>query len=624
MSTPLSSSPNALLQDMLAAYRAGDMAGVLALGQQLGAIATADDTAVLLYGAALQSVGRLDEASALFRHLTERRPDVPEYWNNLGLAARASGDDARAEQALRKALELSPLNAETHYNLGLLYAQQQRWLLARETLLEAVTLAGDFIEARLQAAYACHFCGDTRGAEVMLQGAAQWPPQAADQALILATILSSLGYQDVAFHTLQQAVLPDGPARTTLAMRITALRASMHERSNRLDDAARELAALPLDTLVALPASDWELRHAGLQVHASVAARRGELDHAAALFEGLQRDRDEAHLQANAAFSLAAIRDKQGRRDDAWRALHDAHDAQLRFARDFVPELLDEGSQPLDMVQHNVDRLAYDRWSALRAPRSDESPVFVVGFPRSGTTLLEQMLDAHPSFRSMDERAFIYELIKRMQLAGQSYPADLATLTQSNVDQLRDIYAGVVSKVVPDLDGRRLVDKNPLNMLCLPMIMRLFPEARIILCLRHPCDVLLSCTMQPFRSPAFMVLCSSLQRLARGYVDAFEQWLRHVEVFAPRILEWRYESVVTRFDEHLDRLGHFLELDDSAPMAHFAEHARSKGYISTPSYAQVTEGIHRKAVNRWHAYRDAFEPVLPMLQPMMDRLGYAI
>ncbi len=609
---------------MLAAYQAGDMPRVQALGESITDIASADDTAVLLYGAALQYVGRLDESIALFRHLTQRHPGVSEYWNNLGLVAREAGDYTLAEDALLKAIALGPSNAQTHYNLGLLYSQQQRWLLARESLLEAVGLAGDFVEARLQAAYACHFCGDTRGAEVMLEDAAQWPPQAADQALILATILSSLGYQKTAFQTLDRAVLPEGPARAALVMRIVALRASMHERSNDVHEAARELEVLPVATLEALPAGDWELRHAGLQVHASVASRRGELDYAAALFARLQGERDEAHLQANAAFSLASIRDKQGRRDEARQALRDAHAAQLRFARDFVPELLEEGSQPLDMVQHNVDRLAHDRWSALRAPRSHESPVFVVGFPRSGTTLLEQMLDSHPDFRSMDERAFIYELIKRMQLAGQSYPADLAGLSQANVDQLRDIYANVVSKVVPDLGNRRLVDKNPLNMLCLPMIMRLFPEARIILCLRHPCDVLLSCYMQPFRSPAFMVLCSTLERLARGYVDAFEQWFRHVEVFAPRVLEWRYESVVSRFDEHIARLGQFLELDDATPMARFAEHARAKGFISTPSYAQVTEGIHRKAVNRWHAYRDLFEPVLPTLRPMMERLGYSI
>jgi hypothetical protein len=159
-------------------------------------------------------------------------------------------------------------------------------------------------------------------------------------------------------------------------------------------------------------------------------------------------------------------------------------------------------------------------------------------------------------------------------------------------------------------------------MLCLPMIMRLFPHARIVLCLRHPCDVLLSCSMQPFRSPAFMVLCSSLERLARGYVQAFEQWYRQVEVLGPRVLEWRYESVVGQPEDHLARLGTFLDIADPSPMARFAEHARSKRFISTPSYAQVTQALHARAVNRWHAYREHFEPVLPLLRPLIDRLGY--
>jgi len=187
---------------------------------------------------------------------------------------------------------------------------------------------------------------------------------------------------------------------------------------------------------------------------------------------------------------------------------------------------------------------------------------------------------------------------------------------------LRAVYFRRVAQVVPELGARQLVDKNPLNMLCLPMIMRLFPRARIILCLRHPCDVLLSCYMQPFRSPAFMVMCSSLQRLAEGYVQAFEQWQQHVEVFAPRLLEWRYESVVGGFEDSIAELGEFLGLEDASPMARFSEHARGKRFISTPSYAQVTQGISRRAVDRWHAYRDVFEPVLPTLRPVMQRLGY--
>ena len=130
--------------------------------------------------------------------------------------------------------------------------------------------------------------------------------------------------------------------------------------------------------------------------------------------------------------------------------------------------------------------------------------------------------------------------------------------------------------------------------------------------------------MQPFRSPAFMVLCSSLQRLAQGYVQAFEQWHQHVEVFAPRVLEWRYESVVGNFADQVAQLGRFLDVSDAAPMAHFAKHAQGKPYISTPSYAQVVQPLNDRSVNRWRHYQTHFAPVLPLVRPYLERWGYKV
>lgn len=601
--------------DLLAAFNQGDMTRVLALSETL----PADETMLLLRALALRATGRLREALPLFVRLTQLKPGTFEYWNNLGLVAREAGDAQTAERALQQALTLAPYHADVFYNLGLLQLQQQNWPAARVSLLDAVRLAPEFIEARLQAAHACHLCGDNTGEETMLENAAAWPPQPAEQALTLASMLSTLGQQDAALHALQQATLPDDDTAQAMRQRITALRAALYERGNRLELAEAELSHL---ALVDVPAHDPQLSCAAWLAHAAVAARRGEMQHAAELYERIIATTADAQMRAQAAFGLASARDRQTRHDDAWQALQRAHEAQLSIARIIVPERMAEDSQPLEMADLTVSRAERDRWIPLKPPRSELNPVFVVGFPRSGTTLLEQMLDAHPDFCAMDERAFIHELTERMPLAGQAYPSALATLTESDADQLRTVYAAMARNVVPDLGTRQLVDKNPLNMLCLPMIARLFPEARIILCLRHPCDVLLSCYMQSFRSPAFMVLCSSLERLARGYVRAFEHWFSQVEVFAPRVLEWRYESVVSRFDEHVLRLGYFLGVDDCAPMARFAEHARQKGFISTPSYAQVTQGIHGRAVHRWHAYRDMFEPVLPMLRPMMERLGY--
>ncbi|MBU6415675.1 MAG: sulfotransferase, partial [Xanthomonadaceae bacterium] len=297
---------------------------------------------------------------------------------------------------------------------------------------------------------------------------------------------------------------------------------------------------------------------------------------------------------------------------------------QMEIARQAAPELPASDGQPLPMVTRTVDASAYATWRPVAGPSMLQSPVFVIGFPRSGTTLLEQMLDAHPDFGSMDERGYVYQLIERMEHAGQRYPADLADLAQGEADQLRAVYGRLVGRTLPNLGRRRLIDKNPLNMLCLPMILRLFPEARIILCIRHPCDVLLSCSMQAFRSPAFRAMCSSLPRLARGYTEAFEQCCRHIEVFKPSVLEWRYESVVDDFEGAVARLGQFLEVADASPFANFAAHARDKQFIATPSYAQVTQPVSAAAVGRWKNYREQFEPVLPVLRPWLERFGYTL
>jgi tetratricopeptide (TPR) repeat protein len=618
----MTASATPLVESMASAWDAGDAERVLALAIQAADAVRADAGFLALLGLAQQQTGDYARAAQTFERLTCLQPGVSAWWNNLGVALRHAGDLDASARALSRARALAPGDAEVHYNLGLLHVRQRRWSAAREALLEAVRLAPWLIEARLQAAHACHVCGDVEGEEAMLEGSGGWPPRPAGEALVLASILSALGRSETALKVLSQARLPDGPAGVSMRLRIAAQRAAIYERNNLLERAQRELQQLPLSALDSLPGDADQVRTDAWRAHAVVAMREGRHADAAALYERALDAASEEEGRAAAAFGLAVALDRQSRHREAWQALAVAHAVQLDLARQVAPGLLKPEGQPLPMVTRSVDAGAYAAWRPLAAPSRLQSPVFVIGFPRSGTTLLEQMLDAHPDFGSMDERGFVYQLIERMEHAGQRYPADLADLAQDDADQLRAIYWRLVSRTLPDLGKRRLVDKNPLNMLCLPMILRLFPDAQIIVCIRHPCDVLLSCSMQPFRSPAFMVLCSSLRRLARGYAEAFDQCWRHLDVFKPRVLEWRYESVVGDLEGAVARLGAFLELADASPMTGFAGHARAKGFIGTPSYAQVTQPVTARAVGRWAHYRDQFEPVLPILRPWLERFGY--
>ena len=611
-----------LARRMAAAWNAGQPDRVVALASTADVPATDSEPVLALLGMALQEMGRYAEAEEIFARLSRMQPDVFAWWNNLGVACRHAGDFAASERALLKAKSLAPGNAEVLYNLGLLYIQQQRWSLARGVLLDAVQIAPGFVEARLEAAHACHVCGDIESEEAMLEGAGDWPPQPAAQALVLASILSVLGRLEIALKVLARARLPEGPPAEAMRLRITAQRVALHERNNQLEQARHELQQLPLEALDVLGADAVDARIDVWRAHAVMAMREHRYDDAAALYQRVLDVATDPEAVSSAAFGLASACDRRARHGDAWKALDVAHARQVEIARQAAPDLSALDGQPLPMVTRTVDANAYAEWKPLAAPPVTGSPVFVIGFPRSGTTLLEQMLDAHPDFRSMDERGFVYQLIERMEHAGQSYPADLAALTQTEADQLRAVYWRLVEHTLPDLGPRRLIDKNPLNMLCLPMILRLFPHARIILCIRHPCDVLLSCSMQAFRSPAFRAMCSSLPRLARGYTEAFEQCCRHIEVFKPHVLEWRYESVVADFYGAVTRLGQFLEIADASPFAGFAAHARDKQFIATPSYAQVTQPVNAAAVGRWKNYREQFEPVLPVLRPWLDRFGY--
>jgi len=620
----MTASVTAIVESMATAWNVGDMQRVLALAAQVSDAEAENEAFLALLGVTQQQTGDYPRAAQTFERLTRIQPDVPAWWNNLGEACRQAGDVATAERALSKAKSLAPGDADVHYNLGLLYIQQQRWSLARGVLLDAVRLAPRSIEARLEAAHACHVCGDLEGEEALLEGADAWPPQPASQALVLASILSVLGRLEIALKVLAQARLPDGPAAEAIRLRITAQRVALYERNNLIDQARRELQQAPLGAVDALGAGALDARVDVWRAHAVMAMREGRPADAAALYQRVLDVAGDTELVSSAAFGLASAYDRQAHYREAWNALEVAHAAQMEIARQAAPELSTAKGQPLPMVTRSVDAQAYATWKLVAGPSMSQSPVFVIGFPRSGTTLLEQMLDAHPDFRSMDERGYVYQLIERMEHAGQRYPADLANLTQQEADQLRAVYGRLVGHTLPDLGARRLVDKNPLNMLCLPMILRLFPDACIVLCIRHPCDVLLSCSMQAFRSPAFRTMCSSLPRLARGYTEAFEQCCRHIEVFKPRVLEWRYESVVADPGAAVANLGDFLEVMDASAMMDFAGNARRKQFIATPSYAQVTQPVSPAAVGRWEHYRKQFEPVLPLLRPWLERLGYGV
>lgn len=572
------------------------------------------EAALTLLGMSLHAQSRVEQAVDVYRELTDRHPGNRGHWSNLATMLRECGRLDDAEAAYRHALGLAPPDATLCFNLGLLLTQKGELADSRDFLLQAHRLDPASSEIRIHAALACHECGDNAAAQRLLDGWQDWCDVAPESELDLGWILGLLGHVDAA-----EALLRHAATRERDHLHARARLAMLFERGNRLDDARGLLAGMPVAAHVAEPG----LRNDIISAQAALLAREPDAAALPARIEALLDAHPAVAVRANLLFVQARACDRLHDAGGAMRALHEAHAIQFDAMAKLEPALAAGDVEPLMRAAKDLDAERFRAWPQRAAPSAQASPIFIVGFPRSGTTMLEQMLDAHPALGSMDERAFLQDLIDRMEEWGLGYPDDLGRLDQAQCEALRALYWRLVADTGRVPPGRRLVDKNPLNLLRLPLIMRLFPAAPIVLALRHPCDVVLSCYMQNFRSPAFALVCASLDRLARGYANAMRFWIRHAQLLEPRALVLRYEDLLDDFPGHVDRLAAFLELDDAAPMLHFHEHASRKSFISTPSYAQVVRPPSKAAIGRWRPYARWFDPVLPTLRPLIAHWGYA-
>ncbi|MEO9079276.1 MAG: sulfotransferase [Rhodanobacter sp.] len=564
----------------------------------------------LLLAISLQLQKKLDEAIDIYAALTRMHPESGVHWSNYATALRESGDAAGATQAYATALTWDPKNAQTMLNLGLLQMQQQEIVDARETLLNAHLLDPESIPIRIHAARACSACRDSQ-VDKLLKPWRTWTMLDSDLELELAYLLMGQGDAGGA-ETLLDKVLRRVPGQPQALLQLTAV----YERMNRLDEARRLL-----ERIAGGPrALDESLRKQVAQQQARLAQRGGDAAAARTLLErtGPIDASDYVHY-----FALAESCDKLGDTAAAMQALAEAHLRQQAEIQVVAPSHFIAGAAILPAAASRVTTEEFHAWPKLQAPEVGQSPVFIVGFPRSGTTLLEQMLDAHPALQSMDERPFFSTLSDRLAEFDVRVPQDLHKLSQHDCDALRKHYWTLVCEKIPRDWNTQLVDKNPLNMLWVPLINRLFPDAKFILAVRHPCDVILSCYRQNFRSTVLAMACANLERLATAYATAMDHWLHHLAVFEPDVLVSRYEDLVSDLPGHARRIAGFLGIKDAVPLQHFDTHARSKGFIGTPSYDQVIQPLNTRGINRWTRYREELAPVLPIIEPMLRHWHYA-
>lgn len=566
--------------------------------------------ALEVMGEILFAQGRLEDAARVFNALTLIQPEVAQHWQNLGTVLRPMQQTDQALAAFDRALQLSAPTAGLLYNLGVLQMDRCNYRAAHVALRDAVALAPPDATIRWAFAQCCFDLSRLEEAHSALENWDTFSGLNPEVTVLITLLLVMMGAIPQAQPGVRR-LLANPPRQGRAVIRF----ASILERLHRIEEARAAMGRLERDdpALAAEPES--------LLMSAVLADRVGERGQARKqLLTALQKQPDIIHRH-KFLYPLAKVCDGLGLHEEAFAAAAEAHRSQLAFLQAAIGTAAPEESQIWSLTAADCDPDDVKTWSS-HGPGVEESPIFVVGFPRSGTTLLEQLLDAHPRLQSMDEQPFLFRSLEEVRQHGIAYPAELGKLSDAALADIRVRYWDRARERGQWLPGHRLVDKNPLHMLLLPLIRRLFPDARIILALRHPCDTLLSCFLQHFRAPGLALVCRDLPTLAKAYDRAFSYWYSQWPQLQPASYELQYERLTADFESEVRRLNDFLQLPWDDAMLEPDRHARTKGFINTPSYAQVLEPVSSRSVGRWKNYERHFTEALPLLRPWLQRWGY--
>jgi tetratricopeptide (TPR) repeat protein len=552
-----------------------------------------------LHGYVLQALGRPAEAARCYEHAVEAEPRDWEIWNNLGNARREAGDLAGAVAALEKARSLRPDLAAIHYNLGVSLAASGRLDEGVQALAEAVRLGPETPAALIELGKALRHLGRHDEALPVLERASELAPDHIELRLEIGRALAGLRRFDEAERA-YRAALAIGPGLAQ-AYRERGL---LLERGNRTE----RLPALLAEAEEQGVAAD-ELSY----LRAVALDREGKVEEALAEAQRAPEDEEPARRAA----LIGRLADKAGDTETAFAAYLELN----RRTAEENPRARDEAAAYRLRIEA-LTRMLSDEYGAAwrplpRGPGGRPSPIFLVGFPRSGTTLLDTMLMGHSDTHVLEEEP----ILQRVGEALGDF-ARLPGLGAEETERLRALYFAELDSVDAAASGKAVVDKLPLNIVGAPLIHRLFPDAKFILALRHPCDVVLSCFMQNFELNDAMASFLDLGDSARLYDLVLGYWERSRALFPLDVHVVRYEDLVDDPEAQLRSLLEHLGLPwDEKVLDHVAT-ARKRAPIITPSYAQVAERIYKRASGRWERYRPQMEEVLPVLLPWAERLGY--
>jgi tetratricopeptide (TPR) repeat protein len=536
-------------------------------------------------GISLQRQGRLTEAEAVYRAVLSRSPDDAGALHYIGLANYQAGRLDEADAFMSRSLEIDHSCANTWNDLGAVKLKSGKLEESIHHFARALELNARHIDALNNIAAALRRLYRFESALAPLRLLAQLRPRSADVMRNLADTLYNVGAVAESIETYHDAIRLDPQDKAARLGMAEACEAAGKFRQARW----QYVAVLRRD-----PANPLALSKL-LQM------REGEAEAGWVAAAQQLSERDDTEIQAKTRLNIGLAHhfDRIGAYDSAFRHLKRARDQQARMH----PFRSDGYSAAVDTL---IDVLTKDFFQSVRRhDGSNGRPIFIVGMPRSGTTLTEQVLASHSCVAAGGELAALPRASYRVQeLSGEHrpYPHGLKSMSAASLNALANGYLEQLGRI--DAGNRKVTDKLPFNFMHLGLIALMFPNAKVVHCRRDPMDNCMSCYFTSFAEE--VQFANDLETLGRYYRD-YHRLMQHWSVALPlEMFVLKYEDLVCDTEATMRNLLAYCELEWEPACSKYYETQRG---IRTPSRWQVRQPIYGNSMARWRHYERYLAPL---------------
>jgi tetratricopeptide (TPR) repeat protein len=634
--------PSNIINQLVALYNQGHLSLVIEHCQRF--IGQFPDAFIIwnILGAANKGLGRVEEASKAFMKVVKLNPTYADGYNNLGVTLQEQGKFEGALVAYKKAISIKPNYAEAYNNLGNTLLEQGEPAGAISSYKKAISIDSNYAEANYNMGFALSSINKPEEAIVAYNNAISIKPNYSEAYCNLGNAYKEIGKLNEAIDFYRNAISIN-PKYAQVYNNL----GKVFQEQDKLElamDAYKKATSLKLEyseawTNGAEALEKWnkldELDDWLKQAHKNFKIVPSDISYFQSKFLWRIKKRKEA-LKLISTINLKTVSEnrKQGFLNLKAKCFESSQNFSKAYDCFLEMNLLAKKSNTY--LNSNSDKFFANTKNQLeqlklkltsRATDSEDngetiSPIFLVGFPRSGTTLMDTILRSHSKIEVLEEKPTVVAAKAAIRKNGYNEIHN-KVFSIDIISEARSSYIKEFRKHIKSSDTNSVyIDKLPLNLIEVPLINQLFPSAKFILALRHPFDTILSCWMQDFEINAAMANMVDLDRIVDLYCIAMETFKICRSEYNLNVHTIRYEDLLEDLKGESSALLTFLDLTWETKMEDYRATALKRGRINTPSYSQVSQPIYKEAKYRWVNYKEYLDKYSDQIEPWIQEFGY--